>query len=407
MLAAKKRGREIVDRADAEAREITAQERAAAAVEMEIINDCRRQLEAMAVHSSSDDEMRGLISRLGGGATRGFRPGDDARLNVARSWGDHFVASEAFREVHDRLRGGGIPQGPWTSQSVELPIGATTLTEDAASGGDLVLPEYQQRIVPLPQRRIWLLDLILPGKTGSNAVGYFKETTFTNAADAVAEGGALGESAMVFDAVTDPVQAIGTWIPCSQEILEDSDLARSYVGPRLQLGVNLKLEDQLLNGNGTAPNISGILDRSGLATDVARGADTNADAILKQIHAIATAEQVQPDGIVMHPNNWQTILLSKDGDGNYYAGGGPFSPLRTPTLWGLPVAVTPLITANTALVGCFGTFSQAFIRHGVRVEVSNSHSDFFIKRLLAIRASVRAALAIYRPSAFGKVTGLN
>ena len=71
------------------------------------------------------------------------------------------------------------------------------------------------------------------------------------------------------------------------------------------------------------------------------------------------------------------------------------------------MALTPSIVAGTALVGAFATQSQVFRKGGIRVEASNSHQDFFIKNLVAIRAEERLALAVYRPGAFGKVTGLN
>jgi hypothetical protein len=41
------------------------------------------------------------------------------------------------------------------------------------------------------------------------------------------------------------------------------------------------------------------------------------------------------------------------------------------------------------------------------VEASNSHSDYFIKNLTAIRAEERLALAVYRPAAFHAITTIN
>lgn len=78
--------------------------------------------------------------------------------------------------------------------------------------------------------------------------------------------------------------------------------------------------------------------------------------------------------------------------------------MTPPTLWGLLVAATPAIAAKLVLVCAFATQAQFFRKGGVRVEASNSHQDFFIKNLVAIRAEERGALAVYRPGAFGKVT---
>ena len=143
-----------------------------------------------------------------------------------------------------------------------------------------------------------------------------------------------------------------------------------------------------------------------LATSLARTAETNADIILDQILAIEAATNLPVDGIVMHQSNWKSVLKAKDGEGQYY-GSGPFDREQRPMLWGRHVALTSMITANTALVGAFGTAAQLFRKGGLRVDVSNSHSDFFVKNLTAIRAEERIALAVYRPAAFGTVTNLN
>ena len=70
------------------------------------------------------------------------------------------------------------------------------------------------------------------------------------------------------------------------------------------------------------------------------------------------------------------------------------------------MAVTPAIAAGTALIGAFGSQAQVFERGGTRVEASNSHQDFFIKNLVAIRAERRLGLAVYRPSAFITLTAI-
>ena len=315
--------------------------------------------------------------------------------------GAQFINSETFewlqKTKHTR------PQA-WHSPSSELH--ATTLTSDSASGGDLIIADYQPGILALPTRRLVMADLFASAPTNSNAVAYMKETAYTNAANTVAEGTTKPESALVFDAESAPVRKIAHWVPVTDEMLEDVPALRGYINSRLRLGVQLEEDDQLLNGTTTLPDIVGILNRTGLAAAQARGTDTNADAIAKQIAAIATATELPPDGIVMHPTNWLTIQLTKDTNGQYY-GQGPFAAPQRPTLWGLPVALTTAIAVNTALVGSFRGAAQLFRHGGIRVDVSNSHSDYFIKNLLAIRAEERLALAVYRPAAFGVVSGLN
>jgi HK97 family phage major capsid protein len=221
----------------------------------------------------------------------------------------------------------------------------------------------------------------------------------------VSEGNPKPESTLVFDLVSDAVRKIAHWLPTTEEMLEDVAQIRSYIDARLRLGLDIAEEDQLLNGSGTAPDIQGLLQRSGLTAAHARAADSNADAIFKQMMAIFNASFVMPTGTIMNPANWQTTQLTKDATGNYL-GSGPWAGPQVPVLWGLPVVVTPSIVANTALTGAFNSAAQVFRKGGVRVEASNSHSDFFIRNLIAIRCEERLALAVYRPAAFGTITGL-
>jgi HK97 family phage major capsid protein len=347
----------------------------------------------------SDANMQVEIDRITAGASHGNGGG-----RGGRGLGAQILDSETGKWLLKHR--GQFPSGTWQSPSSELM--AATLTEDPASGGALVITDHQAGIVPIPTRRLTVAGLLAPGTTESNTVGFMRETAATvNAADTVAEGAAKPESTIVFEGATAPVRKIATWLPVSEEILEDVPALRAYLDVRLRLFVDLKEDDQLLNGNGVAPNILGLMNLPGITAAHPRGADSNAEAIMKQTGIIETATSMEVDGYVIHPTNWESILLLKAADGTYIAGGGPLSAPGPKTLWGRPVAVTPAIALGTALVGAFKTAAQYFRRGGMRVEASNSHSDFFVKNLVAIRAEKRGALAAYREAAFGQVTGLN
>jgi len=356
------------------------------------------------------DAMRTELEKLAGSGQSAGAAAARGRVLPFKSMGQQWVEAEGMMPFFKA--GGHRTSSVWRSPSVEVfdtvPGGlhATTLTTDPASGGDLIVPDYRPGILPLLFKPLVVADLLSSGTTDSNLISYMKETTFTNAAAAVAEGAAKPESALIFDATSDPVRKLAHWMPVTEEMLEDVSQIRSYIDARLRLGVQITEDDQLLNGDGVAPNILGLSKRPGLAAAYARvDPMTNAEAIYVQMMKIYWTSFLMPTGTVMHPANWAATALMKNSQGEYIAG-GPFSSMITPTLWGLPVAVTPTQVANTALTGAFKVASQVFRKGGIRVEASNSHQDYFIKNLVAIRAEERLALAVYRPGAIGPVTAL-
>jgi HK97 family phage major capsid protein len=288
----------------------------------------------------------------------------------------------------------------------------TLLSEAAGSGGTLIQPDVQPGILGILFQPPKVADLLASGTTTSNTVRYLKETTATNAADAVPEGGQKPESTLVFTNVDEPVQKLATFLPVTDEMLEDYDQMASYIDNRLRLFVQLKEDTELLLGTGTAPHMQGILKRTGINTQP-KASDTVADAIHKGMTKVRNAF-IEPDGLVINPTDWETLVLQKDAVAGQYFGGGPFTGAYgtggngvAPTrLWGLNVIITQSITQGTALVGAFRTAAQIFRRSGISVDTSNSHDTFFQYNKVAVRAEERLALAVYRPAGFTNVNGL-
>ena len=258
------------------------------------------------------------------------------------------------------------------------------------------------RVIEAATRPIGVLDLIPVYPTGSASVVYMEETTRTHNAAEKAEGLAYAESEFALTERSSTVRKITDSIPVTDEQLDDVSMAESYLRSRLMFGVRQKLDGQVLNGNGIAPNLLGILNVPGIQTQP-KGADPVPDAIYKAMVLVQTIGRANPNGIVMHPNDWQDIRLLRTTDGVYIW--GPPSQTGNLNIFGLQVVVTDAIAENTALVGDFANFCGLFERLGVRVEMGYVNDDFS-KGKKTLRCTGRFGFVVFRPSAFATITGI-
>lgn len=419
LKAAAGKAREIMDAAEKDDREWTDDERK----EIQTNLDRAKEIRNSILKVTGDDQLRDALEGIGDGILDG--PADKAAaaraklaIDAGETLGSQFVNSDQYKSLISA--GGVIRKGEgWQTEPLEIDTGElgiktfdpalaglkTLLTEQSGSGQALVQPNVLPGVLPLLFRSLTVADLLPTGSIDGNTVRYLVEQTATNAAAAVAEGGTKPESALVFAQVDEAIKKIATVLPVTDELLEDYSGIRSFIDARLTLFIQLTEEDQLLNGSGAGANMTGILNRAGLAAAQARGTDTNADAIFKQITAIMVNSFLVPDAVVINPTNWQAIRLSKNANGDYYAG-GPFTDGFTPNIWGLRAVVTPAIAAGTALVGAFRSAAQLFRKGGIAIAAANTHSTFFVENKTMIRAEERLGLAVYRPASFGTVTGL-
>jgi HK97 family phage major capsid protein len=240
-------------------------------------------------------------------------------------------------------------------------------------------------------------------------------TGFTNAAAAVSERSgspevftAKPQTTFTFVGEQAPVRTLAHWEAAHRNVLADEPQLRSIIDNELMYGLRLHEDAQILNGSGSGENLTGVLQTTGIQTYAwSAGAtlpvpDTKADSI-RRAATLAFLAYYEPTGVVMHPNDWEDIELTKATDGQYLVAvsvalGGE------PRVWRLPVIETPAIAEGTALVGAFGTGAQLYDREQANIRVSEQHSDFFVRNAIVILAEQRLALAVKRPEAFVKVT---
>lgn len=344
------------------------------------------------------NEAKARLDDLEQKMARGGGNDDDRQKSI----GEQFVESEGFKNFEatgfsKSARGGDL----------QIKATLTSATTDAAgSVGDAVQTTRLPGILPLPQRRMTVRDLLSQGRMDGSTLEYVKETGFTNSAAPVAEGAAKPESDLKFDLVTTSAKVIAHWMKASKQILSDVSQLRSVIDQRLLYGLAYAEEQQLLNGSGSGQNLLGIIPQaSAYSAPITISGATSIDMMRLAMLQAALAEY-PATGHVMNPIDWAFIETLKDSEGRYIIG----NPQGTasPTLWSLPVVTTQAIAVDKFLTGAFKLGAQVFDRWDARVETGYVNDDF-TKNLVTILAEERLALAVYRPEAFifgdfGRVT---
>lgn len=309
----------------------------------------------------------------------------------------HIFEDESARETLVHMSGSKAKMGPLQLGEV---ASREALVADVTGSANMRRAEYAG-ILPQLRRMLRVLDLLPTGTMDGNSIPYTEESGSLDTAAETAEGAAKPEAAWTPTDKTADAQTIAHWLKIRKQVLADFPALQSIIDARLRYGVERRLENQVLSGDGAGSNLRGILNTAGIGAVAYNAAELAADQVLSGITSILLADALA-DGIVMHPTDWATVLKKKADaagqDGHYYSG-GPFQ--GTPqVMWGIPLLASKAVPQGIVLVGDFAIGAQLFIREGVNVLISDSDQDDFVKNKVTLLAEMRAALAVWRPPAF-------
>ena len=316
-----------------------------------------------------------------------------------RTAGQEFTESEAYRSA--------IEAGRRDVPEVEV---RNLLTSGShGTGSNLFVPVGSPFLSPggIRQQRFFVRDVIPVVQTGLASVPYIRElnaATNETGATTVAEASAKPEVTMAFESADAPIRKIAAWIQATEEALSDAPTLRGYIDTRLSYMLMVREEAQVLSGNGTAPNISGITDQSGLQTQSAVADDLAGTVGL----AIGKVENVDgmADGVAINTLTYWTGVVERHStqfDGGATDSGLPFSNIPA-SIWGLPVIRTRALSSNKAIVGDWGRGATIFERMGTTIKTTDSHASLFISNTYVVLAEKRIGLAVHRPDFFVDTT---
>ena len=316
--------------------------------------------------------------------------------------GQRFVDSDEFKSIAGG-RNGYTMHAPYQVKDIytALPSGTP---------GDFGTP-VREGIVERAKRVSRVRDLFPVQQTNTNMIEFFRVSGFTNNASTVAERSgspavftAKPQSSMTVVGVQAPVRTIAHYEVAHRNVLDDEPTLRGIIDNELLYGLRLVEDDQILNGDGTGSNLTGIRETSGIQTlawSAGATGDTRIDAIRRGITKALLA-YYEPTGMIVHPNDMEDLELTKDGESRHLMVMS-VSMGAEARLWRLPMVATPAITEGYALVGAFGIGATLYDRMEGTIRVAEQHSDFFVRNAVAILAEERLALAVKRPESFVEV----
>ncbi|MCX2201474.1 phage major capsid protein [Pantoea agglomerans] len=308
--------------------------------------------------------------------------------NVIETVGGQVVSSEALKAFSASIEG---------NKRLSIPVKAALLSINVP--GQIVAPDRLPGIDQQPKQRLFIRDLIAPGRTESNTIYWVQQTGFTNNAATVAENTKKPYSDITFAEKITPVRTIAHLFKAAKQILDDMPQLQSTIDAELRYGLKYVEEQEILFGDGTGTHLNGIVPQASAYAAAFSVANQSGIDDLRLAMLQAQLARFPASGHVLHFIDWAKIELTKDSLGRYILANP--AALTGPTLWGLPVVATEAAAfQGKFLTGAFNAGAQIFDREDANVVISTENADDFEKNMISIRCEERLALAVKRPEAF-------
>ena len=273
--------------------------------------------------------------------------------------------------------------------SVQITLKAAgTMALSTNTTGQIPQAEREAGITRIVRRNPFILELVNVGTIMSNVWEWVEQKNADGGAAMTAEGAAKSQADFDLVVASANVKKVTAYIKVTKEMLDDVELMRSEIDQELTELINLKIDDQLLNGTGLTVNLTGITTN---ATAWSAGAFALSIPTPNKWDVLRTAiNQVrvnlfEPTYIVMHPTDVTSMELSKGTDGHYIL--PPFASQDGTNVAGIRVVANTGVNIDKFLVGDFSKSGVRF-KEGLTINVGYENDDF-TKNLVTILAEAR------------------
>ncbi|MEU4487356.1 phage major capsid protein [Streptomyces purpurascens] len=352
-----------------------------------------RELKDQLEKASATESMRTTLADLGDSIAAPQGPA---------AKGDH---------LHPRVKASG--GSDWADTMVSAMGGAAGYKGILAGGTIAVNVPLDPEPVRMDTPVLTLRQLMPNVQNSTGRFAYLRQTTRTNNAEVVAQGALKPTSVYTLSRVDDRVRTIAHLSePIAKQDLDDIGMLRQFIDQEMRLGLDLALEDEILNGDGTGEHMTGIANVSGSQTQAF--ATNLLTTTRKAVTKLERYGYLTGAAFVMTPEDWEAIELLADNEARFYYG-GPQNIVNQGArrLWGAPVVVTDAATTGVAHLADFRQMRLQVRQDGVLDWSENVYDPDALgsgvgasdwqRNMLRFRFEGRFGLEILRPSSIVEI----
>ncbi|WCO67880.1 phage major capsid protein [Iamia majanohamensis] len=368
--------------------------------------ELRSELEAIdgRIEANIEQSLRSAAIEDGIGSLLGaYADRESGDIVDTRSLGERFVDVDEFRSWVDS---GARGTSPTLDTSMDFRA-VTDTTTAATSGGALIQNQRLSRVAnDFLDRRTFLIDLLPSIQVSTGGVEVVRDASpladMANKAVEVAEAAAKPQAGVTMAVDNEPIQTIAAWANITRQAAADSPQVAGYLDGRLRYSVKRRADGQVINGNGTSPNISGLLDRSGINAYTAPSGSEPAYASIRKAITLMEQDEAVPEIVVLNPADAENFDLSNAASAGLHAVPNLAGPSAT-TSWGLTQVRSTAVASGTAVL--IDPMAVAVLdRQQVTAYMTDSHASLFVSNILTLLLEARLGLAVFEPAGICSVT---
>jgi HK97 family phage major capsid protein len=274
------------------------------------------------------------------------------------------------------------------------------------TGGSRYGQIFAPEIIMNPSRKIHM-DEILPGGTigAGNSYTFMKENGVGEGNIApVAEGATKPQFDLDLVEATVQIETIAGWIRITRKAMNNIPGLISFLQRRLPQKFRNVLDGQILYGNGTSPNLKGILTAGNFTASTATITLPLIEKIIIDISILEDTYERDANAILLRPAAYYSFFLNKaTGSGEYDLPEGVTIVNGRLFIFGIPCYATTALTGTDYVVADLEG-AQLLTQESMRIEFFEQDQDNVIKNMVTVRIEGNFALPVYGATYFIKGT---